>query len=237
VAIAACESEQPSYPGQISTTSDGGKKLILVASYSIKAMAMGFRVWADVDAETPGTVEMTGAWHMRCDGKFVIPPPGNPYPESMPSLDIGDGWETAPGFHAPPGHYSVKVAIPSKAASLGKSFDAGMSIPDATTNTYEPPGDCVLIADTKAQLEELTRQHVDALDLLVRGLPASPQMTPLIALAERASAALAGGDRSAATDAVETLLNFLAPTSPEATALDREARVALALLTQQEPAT
>lgn len=141
LAIGACNSQAPSgYPGQISKTFDGNKHLILVADYSVRAMAIGIRAWAEVDAGVPGTVELTGPWHLHCAGNFVAPPAGNVYPETLPALDIGEGWETAPGFHGPPGQCTAAVTIPSKNVSISKSFAAGNSSSNAFTDTYDPPG-------------------------------------------------------------------------------------------------
>lgn len=167
LAIFACDTQPKGYPGQISTTFDGKKQLIVVADYSVTAMAIGIRVWAEVAAGTQGTIEMTGPWHMRCAGKFATPPATTVYPENLPALDIGGGWETAPGFHAPTGRYKIVVAVRSKNVSISKSFTAGPSSTNAFTLIYETPGSCLLVADTKQQLADLTREHVHAITVWV----------------------------------------------------------------------
>ena len=129
---------------------------------------------------------------------FVTPPAGNVYPETLPALDIGEGWETAPGFHGPPGQYTAAVTIPSKNVSISKSFAAGNSSTNAFTDTYDPPGSCTVVADTRQQLDDLTLQHVRAVAIWVGRMEASPLRTQLIQLADRAYAAASANDRATA---------------------------------------
>lgn len=237
LAIVACNSQPSSYPGQVVKTFDGNKQLILVAGYSVKAMAVGIRAWAEVDAGAPGTLELTGPWHLLCSGKFVTPPAGNVYPETLPALDIGEGWETAPGFHAPPGHYTAVVTIPSKNATISKSFDAGRSATNAFTATYDPPGSCVVVADTRQQLDDLTSQHVQAVEIWVGRMDASPLRTQLTPLAAKAYADVTVGDRASALDAMTHIKDLADPVKDQDYDLYRDVSLSLALLTQPVPAT
>lgn len=237
LALVACDSQPPGYPGQISTTFDGNKKLIIVADYGVRAMAIGIRAWAEVDAGTQGTIEMTGPWHMRCAGKFVPPDPGNVYPETLPGLDIGEGVETAPGFHAPAGRYKVVVAIPSHKASIGQTFDAHYSAINPITDTYDPPGQCLVVADTRQQLADLTGKYAHACNVWVGRMDASPLKTQLILLATKADDAATAGDRATALDAMTHLKDLIEPTKDRDYFLYRDIRVSLALLTQPAPET
>lgn len=236
LAMVACDSQPSGYPGQISKTFDGNKQLIIVADYSVRAMALGIRAWAEVAADTQGTIDMTGPWHMRCSGKFVIPRAGNAYPENLPGLDIGEGVETAPGFHAPPGRYKVVVAIPYENVSLSQSFNAGPSATSAFTFIYEPPGLCLLIADTRQQLADLTKEHVHAIRIWVGRMEPSQLKTQLIPVATKADQAAMAGDRATALDAVTTLSNMVEPVKDQPPHdLYRDIRISLGLLTQPLP--
>jgi hypothetical protein len=235
LAIVACDTQPQGYPGQVTTTFDGNKQLIIVARWGVNAMAIGITAWADVAGGTPGTIELTGPWHMRCEGKFVTPPAGNAYPENLPFLDIGEGSMTAPGFHAPAGDYKAVVAIPSHAVSITKSFKAGHSFINPITNTYDPPGICLLIADTRQQLADLTREHVHAVSIWVARMDASASRTQLIPLAQRADDAATAGDRAGALDAMANLKNLAEPVKDQNQFLYRDIRVSLGLLTQPLP--
>lgn len=142
---------------------------------------------------------------------FVTPPAGNVYPETLPALDIGEGWETAPGFHGPPGQYTAAVTIPSKNVSISKSFAAGNSSTNAFTDTYDPPGSCTVVADTRQQLDDLTLQHVRAVAIWVGRMEASPLRTQLIQLADRAYAAASANDRATALNAMTQIKTWRTP--------------------------
>ena len=224
------------YPGQISKTFDANKHLILVADYSVRAMAVGIRAWAEIDAGTSGAVELTGPWHLHCAGQFVTPPAGNVYPENLPALDIGEGWETAPGFHAPRGRYTAAVSITSKNVSLSRSFEAGLSAADAFTGVYDPPGSCLVVADTKQQLDDLTTRHSHAVEIWVGRLEASPLKTQLTPLAADAYEASLTGDRTTALAAMTRIEGLADPVKAQDYDLYRDVRLSIALLTQPIPA-
>lgn len=168
---------------------------------------------------------------------FVTPPAGNVYPETLPALDIGEGWETAPGFHGPPGQYTAAVTIPSKNVSISKSFAAGNSSTNAFTDTYDPPGSCTVVADTRQQLDDLTLQHVRAVAIWVGRMEASPLRTQLIQLADRAYAAASANDRATALNAMTQIKDLADPLKDQDYDLYGDVRIALALLTQPVPAT
>ena len=234
-ALVACDTPPAGYPGQILTRFDGNKQLILVATYSSNAAAIGIRAWAEVDPGTRGTIEMTGPWHLRCTGAFDAPNPKDAYPENLPSLDIGSGWDGAT-IHAPAGHYTAVVAIPEKNATIKKSFGAQLSETNPFTGTYDPPGLCVLVADTRQQLDDLTSQHVHAVDVWVGRMATSQLKTQLAPLSAEAYVAVQAGDRTAALATMTSIKDLIEPVKDKDYDLYRDIRVSLELLTQPVPA-
>lgn len=239
VVVAACDNPADTYPGQISTSFDGGKELVLVARYSVNAEAIGILSWADVAIGTPATIEMTGPLHMHCPGTFQKVPPEFNDPGNRPGLDVGDGVEDGANLHAPPGQYTVTVSVPSVKVSIKKSFSAGPSIPDAITGLWTLAGNCVQIADTQQQLRELVPAYVHAVVLWVSRLLNPAMRLRLTPLAAEAQAATLSGRASDAISDLTTIRSAVEAdtnTTPEYETF-RVANIALALLTQAVPAT
>jgi hypothetical protein len=238
LAVAACNDPLDASAGQVSTTFDGNKQLVLEADFSSKAQAIGIVAWADVDTGTTATIEMTGPFHMHCDGTFQPVPAAFSNPGNRPVLDVGEGHVGAQ-FHAPAGQYNVVVSIPSKKVRLARSFRAGVSYADPITGVWDLPMNCVPVADTQQQLSDLTAQHVHAVEVWVGRMDASALKTQLIALANKAHEAVIAGDKPTAIQAMTTIRETVQPMTSQNPwyAIFRDCNVALALLTQPKPAT
>ena len=112
-----------------------------------------------------------------------------------------------------------------------------MSETNAFTSTYDPPGECLLVADTRQQLDDLILQHVHAVDVWVSRLDASPLNTQLTPLAAKAYDAVQAGDRTTARDAMSGIRDLAEPVKDQYYDLYRDVRISIALLTQPIPAT
>ena len=234
--IAACDNPADSYPGQVTTTFDGGKELVVVAGYSLNTQSTGIQAWADVSVGTPGIIEMTGPMHMHCDGTFQAVPPQFNDPGNRPALDVGEGSQGAQ-FHSPAGSYTVTVAIASKKAEVKKSFKAGVSSLDWPAGVYDLPSGCVPVADTLQQLHDLTVAHVKAVGYWVSRMDASPLKSVLQPLADQANEAETGGDASTALDALRRIRAAVSPETGKTFEYRTycEANESIALLTQPAP--
>ena len=235
--LAACENPADAYPGQVTQSFDGGKQLVLVAGYSMKAMSTGIQAWADVSVGTTGTIEMTGPLHVRCEGSFQPVPSEFNDPGHRPTLDVGEGHIGAQ-FHAPAGSYAATVAIPAQKVSLKKSFTSGESAKDPNTGVWDLPSGCVPVADTRQQLSDLVSLNVDAIDYWVGRMDATPLKSELLALAAKARDAISGGDASGAIDALTRIRSSVSATSGTTSEYRTycEANASIALLTQPVPA-
>jgi hypothetical protein len=237
IALSACSLSGSAYPGQITTTFDGNKKLVLVADYGANAAAIGILAWADVDDGTAGILEVTGPLHMRCEGLFRPHDPKYQDPDNLPHLDVGDGGSGA-NFHAPRGHYTAVVTLPSKKASIQKSFDAGYSSSNAITGTYDLPLSCVPIADSGQQQSTLLSEHVLAVQIWVTRMAASPTRAQLLPLASEAARAVESGDRATALHAMAQITDIVRPLASQNPYYNilRDALASIALLNQPAPA-
>ena len=236
--IAACDNPVDAYLGQVATSFDNGKRLVMVAGYSLNAQSIGIQAWADVSVGTPGTIVMTGPLHVRCNGTFQPVPPELDNPGNRPTLDVGEGHIGAQ-FHAPSGNYTAVAAIPSKKANLKKTFTAGTSAIDPQTGVWDLPSGCVPVADTQQQLHDLTTKNVKAIAYWVGRMEASPLRTDLMELAARANDAVLAGDSPTALDALVRIRSSVSATS-SATYEYRtycESNASIALLSQVAPAT
>jgi hypothetical protein len=238
LASAACNNPVDSYPGQTSTAFDGNKQLVVVADFSPNAQAIGIVAWADVDTGTAATIEMTGPFHMHCDGTFQPVPATFHNPGNRPALDVGDGHVGAQ-FHAPAGQYTAAVSIPSKKVRLTRSFLAGISYADPITGAWDLPKNCVPVADTQQQLRDLTTKHVHAVDVWIGRMDASALRSKLIPLASKAYDAAVAGDKPTAIQAMTTIRETVQPMINQNPWFEifRDSNVSLALLTQPVPAT
>ena len=236
--MAGCDNPADAYPGQISTTFDGGKQLVLVADYSVRAQATGISAWADVDVGTAATIEMTGPLHMHCEGTFQAVPKEYNDPGNRPALDVGEGTIGAQ-LHAPSGSYTVVVAIPSKKASIKKTFHSGVASVDPMTGVWDLPGGCVPVADTQQQFHDLATTYVRAVAYWVGRMDASQLRTELLGLATRANDAFQGADQATAVDALSKIRSSVRRTGGDTFEYRTycESNSAIALLTQPMPAT
>jgi hypothetical protein len=237
VLIAACDNPVDAYPGQVTTSFDNGKRLVVVAGYSLNAQAIGIQAWADVSAGTPGTIEMTGPLHMRCDGSFQLVPAEFDNPGNRPTLDVGEGHIGAQ-LHAPSGNYTAVAAIPSKKVKLKKTFTAGTSAIDPLTGVWDLPGGCVPVADTRQQLLGLTTKNVNAIAYWVGRMDASPLQSNLLKLAARANDAVVAGDTPTALDALVRIRSSVSAISSNTYEYRTycESNASIALLSQAVPA-
>lgn len=237
LAIAACNAPDAS-SDQVSITFEGNKELVLEAGFSPNAQDIGIVAWADVDVGTAATIEMTGPFHMHCDGTFQAVPAGFQNPGNRPVLDVGDGHIGA-SFHAPAGQYTAVVSIPSKKVRVKKSFRAGVSYSDPITGAWDLPVNCVPVADTQQQLTDLTTQHVHAVDVWIGRMEASALKAQLSPLASKAYQAVLAGDRPTAIQALTTIRDTVQPLISQNPGYDifRDSKVSIALLTQPIPAT
>ena len=208
--LSACDPSAGSHPGQVITTFDGNKELVLVAEYGSNAAAIGISAWADVPGGTSGILELTGPLHMRCQGQFRPPDPKYQDPYNLPHLDFGDGGLGA-GLHAPLGHYTATVTIPSVNASIQKSFDTGYSSADAITGIYDLPPNCVPIADSAQQMSTLLAQYVMAVHTWVVRMDNLPLRSQLLELSSDATAAVETGDHPAALQALTQIVDLVQP--------------------------
>jgi hypothetical protein len=224
------------YPGQIATTFDGNKKLVLVADYGANAAAVGILAWADVDDGTVGILEMTGPLHMRCQGMFRPHDSRYQDPYNLPHLEFGN--ESGANFHAPRGHYTAVVTIPSKKASIQKSFDVGYSASNPITGTYDVPLNCVPVADSAQQLSSLISEHVTAVQIWVTRMADSPIKSQLLPLASEGIRAVESGDRATALHAMAQITDIVRPLASQNPYYDilRDALASIALLNQPAPA-
>src|SRR5450756_589247 len=199
-------------------------------------MAIGIRAWAEVDADVPGTVELTGPWHLHCAGLSRRRPATYIRRPSQPSTSEKDG-RPRPASTALPGNTRLRSRYLPKNVSISKSFAAGNSSTNAFTDTYDPPGSCTVVADTRQQLDDLTLQHVRAVAIWVGRMEASPLRTQLTQLADRAYAAASANDRATALNAMTQIKDLADPLKDQDYDLYGDVRIALALLTQPVPAT
>jgi hypothetical protein len=234
--LSACDPSAGTHPGQVITTFDGGKKLVLIAEYQSNAAAVGISAWADVTDGTAGILEMTGPLHMRCQGQFRPPDPMYQDPFNLPDLDFGDGGNGA-SMHAPRGRYTATVTIPAVNASIQKSFDVGYSSADAITGIYDLPSNCVPIADSADQLGTLLSQYVMAVHTWVVRMDDSPLRSQLLQLSIDATRALESADHPAALGALTAIINLVQPLVAQNPYYDirREAVAAVGLLNQPVP--
>ena len=184
------------------TTFDGGKKLELFAAYSTNAASVTIQAFADVADGTPGTLEMTGPFHMRCQGQFHPPDPGFANPDDLPALDIGERHDGTGGIQPPQGSYTAIVTIPSKNARISKGFFADGPPIDTFTGVVEMPVDCVPVADTIHQMNVMLPAYVMALEVWVNRMDQSAGKTRMLALAVQAGEAVGSGDHSTALSAL-----------------------------------
>jgi hypothetical protein len=112
-----------------------------------------------------------------------------------------------------------------------------LSATNPITDTYDPPGICLLIADTRQQLADLTREHVHAVSIWVARMDASALRAQLIPLAQRADDAATAGDRATAIEAMTMIRDLAEPVKNREYFLYRDIRVSLGLLTQPPPET
>jgi hypothetical protein len=238
LALAACDNPFDNIPGQITTSFDGGKELVLVASYSVSAAATGIAAWADVPVGTAAIVEMTGPLHMHCDGTFEKVPPEFNDPGNRPALDVGEGTDGVQ-FHAPAGNYTVVVAIPSRRVSIKKSFSSGPSAIDPLTGVWDLPSGCVPVADTQRQLRDYTAKNVAAIAYWVGRMDASPRKTELMALDGKAAEAIQTADKTAAVGALVKIRASVDPAHGDTFDYRTycESNASIALLTQPVPST
>lgn len=222
------------------TTFDGNKQLILFAAYSANAASVTIQAFADVPTGTQGTMEMTGPFHMRCEGQFRPPDPGFSDPNNLPYLDVGVGHDGTAGIQPPRGNYAAVVAIPSKRAEIKKSFNAGGTSPDSPQAVEVPP-DCVPVADTIKQLNSLLPKYTMAVQLWITRMGDSSIKSQLLTLATQGSDAMSAGDRSTALDKLTQIRNIVQALNsdayPYSTFVLRDTRESIALLTQPSPAT
>lgn len=225
---------------QASVTFEGNKQLILVAQYTPNAESNGIGAFADVPVGTTGTLEMTGPMHMHCDGTFQAQTAGGmpDFTGNRPGLDLGNGARGI-SFAAPPGEYTVLVSIPSKTVQVKKTFSAGTSYIDPITNVWDLPMGCVQVADTRQQLEDLSTERLQAIEISVDRADASPLKVEVLPLATRAYASLLADDKATAIQTMTAIRDTVQPWIAQNPWYDiyRDSRVALALLTQPVPAT
>jgi hypothetical protein len=234
LALTTCQTSGSGTPGQVATTFDGNKKLMLAAAYSANAMSIGIAAWADVPVGTPANLETTGPLHIRCNGHFRAPD-RNAQGPGLPELDVGDGGGAL--FTAPSGHYMVVVAIPSFKATIQKGFDAGYSAPDAITGAYDLNLGCVPVADSVQQLHALLPQRVMAVQTWVTRMNDAANRAQLLPLAQRASLALQQGDTAKALDALAQIKDIVQPLAGQNPYYDilRDTLASIALLNQHVP--
>ena len=225
---------------QASVTFDGNKQLILAAQYIPNAQSNSIGAYADVPIGTVGTLEMTGPMHMRCDGTFQAQALGGmpDFTGNRPGLNLGNGARGI-SFAAPSGAYTVVVSIPPKNVQVKKTFTAGSSYIDPITNVWNLPVDCVQVADTRRQLDDLTAARVNAVKMLVDRADVSSLKEKLLPLAAKADASLLAGDKPTAIQAMTAIRDTVQPYVARNPWYEiySDARVALALLTQPIPAT
>jgi hypothetical protein len=234
----ACNPSAGNRAGDVTTTFGGNKKLVLAADYLINTTGISIGAWADVSVGTAGILELTGPLHMRCQGQFVPPDPQSLDPYNLPHLTFGDGGLGA-GLHAPPGHYTASVTLPSANASVRKSFDARDSLADAITGIYELPAGCLPVADSAQQLSTLLALYVTAVDTWIVRMDSSPLRTQLSQLSTNATHALASGDHPAARQALTQIVDLVQPLVAQNPyyAIQRDALGAIGLLNQPAPAS
>jgi hypothetical protein len=234
--IVACDSSMQAYPGQISKTFDGNKKLVLAAAYSVNAMSIGIDTWADVPVGTPAVVEVSGPLHIHCQGQFRAPDKSVQGP-GLPRLDLGDGGGAL--FTAPSGHYTVVVTIPSVQATIQKGFDAGYSAPDPLTGAYNLNLGCVPVADTIQQLNDLLPQRAMAVRTWVTRMDDGANRAELMPLASEAVQAVQSGDTATALKLMTQIKDIVKPLATQNPYYDilRDALASIALLTQAPPAS
>jgi len=220
------------------TTFDGNKELILFAAYSGNAASVTIQAFADVPAGTEGTMEMTGPFHMRCQGQFRPPDPGFDDPSNLPYLDIGVGHSGTAGIQAPRGNYTATVRIPSKRAEIRKSFSALGPPPDPPRAIDLPP-DCAPVADTIKQLNSLSHGYTTAALFWIGRMDGSSTRAQLLALATQASDAVSSGYYSTALDRLTQITDIVqalsSQTYPQAPFILQNAHDSIALLTQPAP--
>jgi len=236
--VGACEISGSAQNGPALTTFDGNKKLELFAGYTLTSASINITVWADLPAGAAGTIEMTGTpFHVRCQGQFQRPEPGFQVPDDdLSYLDVGAGHAGA-FFGAPPGHYTATARIPSKGASIKKSFVSGQSFPDGKTGVFNLPLGCVPVADTKEQLGTLLPKYVSAIQILAGTVPSLPLQGQISEDADKARAAVAAGDASVAIDALDRVRDIVQPLHSQGPYYQilLNAQAAIALLTQSPP--
>lgn len=223
--------------GQVSTTFDGNKKLVLAAGYTANAQSNGISVWADVPAGTVGVVETTGPLHMRCEGKFVPENGNQANPDNLPTLDLGGGAGIA--FAAPTGHYVAVATIPSMGARVQKSFDAGSSYANPITGVYDLSLDCVPVADSVQQLDAMRQQHARAVQTWVTRITDTAGKAQLEPLADGAVKAVQSADTATALELMTQIQDIVRPLAAQTPYLDvlRDAIASIALLTQPAPSS
>jgi hypothetical protein len=237
LALAACETSGSATSGQVSTTFDGNKKLVLAAGYTANAQSNGISVWADVPAGTLGMVETTGPLHMRCEGKFVAQNDNQANPDNLPVLDLGGGAGIA--FAAPIGHYVAVATLPSMGARIQKSFEAGSSYADPITGVYDLSLGCVPVADSVQQLDVLRQQHSMAVQAWITRITDKANNAQLQPLADREVQAVQSGDTAAALKLMTQIKGIVEPLATQNPYYDifRDALASIALLTQAPPAS
>ena len=231
--LAACDTPDSRLT---STTFDGNKKLVLFAAYSTNAGAITIQGFADVPAGTVGELEMTGPFHMRCEGRFQPMDPNHTSPDNLPSLDVGDG-SVGVNLHAPGGSYTAIVTLPAQNATLRKSFKAGSSPPDARTGTYELPLGCAPIADTIPQLNAMVPLYVAAVRYWVNLMEPSDVRSQVVPLAVQANDDVSAGNYAAALDKLVSIRDLVGPLPDQGPyfQIRRDVHAAIALLSQPPP--
>jgi hypothetical protein len=221
------------------TTFDGGKKLELFAAYSTKAGSVSVAAFADVADGTPGTLEMTGPFHMRCQGQFRPPDAGFSNPDDLPDLDIGEGHDGTGGIQPPQGNYTAGVTIPSENARITKVFFADGPSINKFTGLIDMPVDCWPVADTLHQMEVMLPAYVMAVQVWVNRMDQSAAETRLLALAEQAIEAVSSADHSAALSDLTQISEIAQALNSESPAQSgyilRYTLDSIALLTQPAP--
>lgn len=186
-------------------------------------------------------MEIRGPFHVRCDGEFQGPDPAFSDPGNLPFLDVGLGHLGTAGIRTPAGTYTAEVAIPSRAASLSKTFQGGGASGNAYPGLFDLPDQCVPVADSARQLQTFVAAYLSAMSSWAGKMDPSQLRSQLLGLVAQANAAFSAQDISTTlgrmTEIKDTVAALDAGRYPYAQLILRAARNSIALLTQPIPAT
>ncbi len=182
---------------------------------------------------------MTGPFHIRCNGQFRPPDPAYQEPDNLPYLDVGEGENGTAGIRTPSGQYTAVVTIPSKGATLSKTFHAGGAAPDVFHGLMDLPNGCVPVADSAREMQIFLPDYLAEIEAYAAETDPSTVRSQLLALAAQASSAVSVGDNSTALSRVTDIRDVVQPLNADqyrySPFILRAAQDAIALLTQPPP--